>query len=125
MDYKKAPQSNFVIQNGTETGRIVYTCVGVIASFGGKTIPERKRRRRREDPIWKPMNRPIWFYTDRRKLFHAASSNASSTWVTDIIPHERMGEGLGMYGLSMAISTAVAPALGLAMMNLLRFVCKW
>lgn len=53
--------------------------------------------------------------------FHAASSNASSTWVTDIIPHNRMGEGLGMYGLSMAISTAVAPALGLAVMNRLGF----
>lgn len=50
-------------------------------------------------------------------VFHAASSNSSSTWVTDIIPHSRMGEGLGMYGLSMAISTAVAPALGLAVMN--------
>ncbi|WP_373828098.1 MFS transporter [Bacteroides heparinolyticus] len=50
-------------------------------------------------------------------IFHAASSNASSTWVTDIIPHSRMGEGLGMYGLSMAISTAVAPALGLAVMG--------
>lgn len=50
-------------------------------------------------------------------VFHAASSNASSTWVTDIIPRSRMGEGLGMYGLSMAISTAVAPALGLAVMN--------
>lgn len=49
-------------------------------------------------------------------VFHAASSNASSTWVTDILPHNRMGEGLGMYGLSMAISTAVAPALGLAVM---------
>ena len=49
--------------------------------------------------------------------FHAASSNASSTWVTDIVPHSRMGEGLGMYGLSMAVSTAVAPALGLAVMN--------
>lgn len=49
--------------------------------------------------------------------FHAASSNASSTWVTDIIPRSRMGEGLGMYGLSMAISTAVAPALGLAVMH--------
>lgn len=49
--------------------------------------------------------------------FHAASSNASSTWVTDIVPHTRMGEGLGMYGLSMALSTAVAPALGLGVMN--------
>ncbi|MCI5715408.1 MAG: MFS transporter, partial [Bacteroidales bacterium] len=50
-------------------------------------------------------------------LFHAASSNASSTWVADIIPCERMGEGLGMYGLSMALSTAIAPALGLMIMN--------
>jgi MFS family permease len=49
--------------------------------------------------------------------FHAASSNAASTWVADIIPRSRMGEGLGMFGLSMAISTAVAPALGLAIMN--------
>ncbi|MGN1262762.1 MAG: MFS transporter [Prevotella sp.] len=53
--------------------------------------------------------------------FHAASSNASSTWVTDIIPPARMGEGLGMYGLSMAISTAVAPALGLMIMNRMGF----
>lgn len=48
--------------------------------------------------------------------FHAASSNASSTWVTDIVPRMRMGEGLGMYGLSMALSTAIAPAMGLAVM---------
>lgn len=53
--------------------------------------------------------------------FHAASSNASSTWVADIIPHSRMGEGLGMYGLSMAFSTAAAPALGLALMNIWGF----
>ena len=50
-------------------------------------------------------------------VFHAASSNASSTWVTDILPAQRMGEGLGMYGLSMAVSTAVAPAMGLWVMN--------
>lgn len=53
--------------------------------------------------------------------FHAASSNAASTWVTDIIPYNRMGEGLGMYGLSMAVSTAVAPALGLWVMNAFGF----
>lgn len=53
--------------------------------------------------------------------FHAESSNAASTWVTDIIPPSRMGEGLGMYGLSMAISTAVAPALGLAVMHAFGF----
>lgn len=50
-------------------------------------------------------------------MFHAAASNASTTWVTDLVPRRRMGEGLGMYGLSMAVSTAVAPALGLWVMN--------
>ncbi|MCD8309918.1 MAG: MFS transporter, partial [Prevotellaceae bacterium] len=49
--------------------------------------------------------------------FHAASSNAVSTWVTDIVPRSRMGEGIGMFGLSTALSTAAAPALGLAVMN--------
>ncbi len=49
--------------------------------------------------------------------FHASASNSSSTWATDIIPLKRMGEGLGMYGLSMSISTAVAPAIGLLIMN--------
>jgi len=49
--------------------------------------------------------------------FHAASSNAVSTWVADIVPKSRMGEGLGMFGLSMAVSTAIAPALGLMVMN--------
>ena len=50
-------------------------------------------------------------------VFHAAASNATSTWVTDIVPQSRMGEGLGIYGLSMAISTALAPALALALMH--------
>lgn len=49
--------------------------------------------------------------------FHAGASNAASTWVTDIVPPSQMGKGLGMFGLSMAISTAIAPALGLAIMN--------
>ena len=54
-------------------------------------------------------------------LFHAASSNASASWVADIVPPQRMGEGIGMYGLSMAISTAVAPAAGLALMHAFGF----
>lgn len=54
-------------------------------------------------------------------IFHAASSNASASWVADIVPPQRMGEGIGMYGLSMAISTAVAPAAGLALMHTFGF----
>ncbi len=54
-------------------------------------------------------------------MFHAVASNANSTWVADIVPRERMGEGLGMHGLSLAISTAIAPAIGLSIMNTLGF----
>ncbi len=54
-------------------------------------------------------------------MFHAVASNANSTWVADIVPRERMGEGLGMHGLSLAISTALAPAIGLSLMNTLGF----
>lgn len=61
------------------------------------------------------------FFRTLHGIFHATSSNASNTWVADILPPKRMGEGLGMYGLSMAISTALAPAMGLMLMNILGF----
>ncbi len=54
-------------------------------------------------------------------VFHAVASNANSTWVADIVPQKRMGEGLGMHGLSLAISTAIAPAIGLSIMSTLGF----
>ena len=47
----------------------------------------------------------------------ASASTASSTIVTDIVPKKHLGKGLGMFGLSTAISTAIAPALGLAIMK--------
>ncbi len=50
-------------------------------------------------------------------MFQAVASNANSTWVADIVPRKRMGEGLGMHGLSLAIATAIAPAIGLTIMN--------
>ncbi len=54
-------------------------------------------------------------------MFHAVASNANSTWVADIVPRKRMGEGLGMHGLSLAISTAIAPAIGLSIMGAFGF----
>ncbi len=54
-------------------------------------------------------------------MFHAVASNANSTWVADIVPRERMGEGLGMHGLSLAVSTAIAPAIGLSIMGTFGF----
>ena len=45
------------------------------------------------------------------------SSTASSTVATDIIPKSRLGEGMGYYGLAGTLSMALAPALGLYMLN--------
>ena len=59
------------------------------------------------------------------RMLHGASlafSNTStSTIATDIIPRQRFAEGMGMFGLATALSTACAPALGLALMDSMGF----
>lgn len=59
------------------------------------------------------------------RMLHGASlafSNTStSTIATDIIPKPRFSEGMGMFGLATALATAVAPALGLALMDYMGF----
>ena len=45
------------------------------------------------------------------------SSTAASTTATDLIPRQRLGEGMGYYGLSGTLSMAVAPAAGLWIMQ--------
>lgn len=47
----------------------------------------------------------------------ACSNTTSSTIATDIIPKERFAEGMGMFGMSTAFATALAPALGLFLMD--------
>lgn len=47
----------------------------------------------------------------------AFSNTSTSTIATDIIPKPRFAEGMGMFGLATALATAVAPALGLALME--------
>jgi len=49
------------------------------------------------------------------------SSTASSTVATDIIPKSRLGEGMGYYGLAGTLSMALAPALGLYIINRFNF----
>ncbi len=44
-----------------------------------------------------------------------ASSTASSTIATDIIPKARMGEGMGYFGLTGTLAMAVGPALSLGL----------
>ena len=46
---------------------------------------------------------------------YGTSNTAISTAATDVIPHNRMGEGLGYYSLCMSVSTAIGPAIGLAL----------
>ena len=59
------------------------------------------------------------------RMLHGASlafSNTStSTIATDIIPKPRFADGMGMFGLATALATAVAPALGLALMDYMGF----
>lgn len=51
----------------------------------------------------------------------AFSNTSTSTFATDIIPKPRFAEGMGMFGLATALATAVAPALGLALMDSMGF----
>ncbi len=43
----------------------------------------------------------------------SATTNASGTIVSDIVPKSRLAEGVGYYGLSNTLATAVGPALTL------------
>lgn len=42
---------------------------------------------------------------------------ASASMAADIIPRERMGEGMGYYGLGSTLASAFGPALGIAMIS--------
>lgn len=45
------------------------------------------------------------------------STTASNTIATDVIPGKRLGEGMGFFSLSQSVSMALAPAIGLAIME--------
>ncbi|NYB72956.1 MFS transporter [Sedimentibacter hydroxybenzoicus DSM 7310] len=46
-----------------------------------------------------------------------ASSTASSTIASDIVPKSRLAEGMGYFGLTSTLAMAVAPALGLGLLD--------
>lgn len=50
-------------------------------------------------------------------VFWSVASTSSNTLVCDILPRERFGEGMGYFGLTSAISTAIAPFIGLSLMK--------
>jgi len=41
----------------------------------------------------------------------SATTNAAGTVISDIVPKKRLGEGIGYYGLSNTLATAIGPAL--------------
>lgn len=45
------------------------------------------------------------------------ASTTSNTLVCDILPRQRFGEGMGYFGLTTALSTAIAPFFGLLLMK--------
>lgn len=49
------------------------------------------------------------------------STTASGTIATDLIPHERRGEGMGYYGMSGNLALAMGPALGLTLVGKMSF----
>lgn len=49
------------------------------------------------------------------------ATTATNTMATDIIPQERMGEGMGFFGLSSSIAMSFAPAVALVFFNSIPF----
>lgn len=54
-------------------------------------------------------------------LAFGAATTAGTTIVTYLIPKNRLGEGLGLYGLANTISMAIGPMLGLALYKVLDY----
>ena len=50
-------------------------------------------------------------------LFWSASTTATNVVACDVIPQKRFGSGMGFFGLTAAISTAISPSIGLALME--------
>ncbi|MBR5429734.1 MAG: MFS transporter [Firmicutes bacterium] len=50
-------------------------------------------------------------------LFWSASTTASNVIACDVIPKKRFGAGMGFFGLTAAVSTAISPSIGLLLME--------
>ncbi|MGN0593406.1 MAG: MFS transporter [Ruminococcus sp.] len=50
-------------------------------------------------------------------LGFSGNTNTTSTMAADIIPDERMSEGIGYYGLSNVLATAIGPTLAVTLMD--------
>jgi MFS family permease len=59
------------------------------------------------------------------RFFHGVAwgfiNTTATTIAADVIPRERFGEGIGFFTLSNALALAIAPALALALLNVVEF----
>jgi len=66
----------------------------------------------------------IWFIVLMRCLHgagYACCSIAMSTWLTMLLPPEKLGSGVGIYGTVNALAMAIAPTIGIRSSNLLGY----
>lgn len=54
-------------------------------------------------------------------IAHGVVSTATGTIVAQITPHHRRGEGIGYYGMSVVLASAIGPFLGILLIHLIDF----
>ena len=52
---------------------------------------------------------------------YACSSVCVSTWLSNLLPKEKIGSGMGFYGMMNALAMAVAPAIGISVYHALGY----
>ena len=52
---------------------------------------------------------------------YACSSVCVSTWLSNLLPKEKIGSGMGFYGMMNALAMAVAPAIGISVYHVLGY----
>lgn len=49
---------------------------------------------------------------------YALCSVCMSTWLSNMLPREKLGSGMGLYGMANALANAIAPGMSVSIMNL-------
>ena len=64
---------------------------------------------------------PLLFFRLIQGFGWGICNTAQGTVASDIIPHQRLGEGLGLFSLTISLSLAVSPAIGLWLVDTFSF----
>ena len=52
----------------------------------------------------------------------ACCSVCMSTWMCDMLPKEKIGSGMGLYGMMNALGMAIAPAIGVSIYQMMGYL---